>query len=70
SIWGSGTAYYNEAVIDSMDLWPMLWKIKLEEERELWALVELCLCCPYGNACSLRVVHLVLACSQIWLAQQ
>jgi hypothetical protein len=92
-----------------MYLWPMLWKIKLEEARELWALVELCLCCPYGNAAwvgpvtllriksvklrsfnllrqpdlttlkyemngsqtaCLRVVHLVLVCSQIWLPQQ
>jgi hypothetical protein len=44
------TAYFNVAVIDSMDLWPMLWKIKLEKARELWALIELCLCCPYGNA--------------------
>ncbi|CAB4008642.1 Hypothetical predicted protein [Paramuricea clavata] len=29
------TAYFNVAVIDFMDLWPMLWKIKLEEAREL-----------------------------------
>ena len=28
------TAYFNVAVIDSMDLWPMLWKIKLEEARD------------------------------------
>ena len=44
------TAYFNVAVIDSMDLWPRLWKIKLEDARELWVLIELCFCCPYGNA--------------------
>ena len=43
-------AYFNVAVIDSMDLWPRLWKIKLEDARELWVLIELCFCCPYGNA--------------------
>ena len=44
------TAYLNVAVIDSMDLWPRLWKIKLEDAQELWVLIELCFCCPYGNA--------------------
>ena len=44
------TAYFNVAVIDSMDLWPRLRKIKLEDARELWVLIELCFCCPYGNA--------------------
>lgn len=33
-----------------MDLGPRFWKIKLEEARQLWARIELCLCCPYGNA--------------------
>ena len=44
------TAYFNVAVIDSMDLWPRLWKIKLEDARKLWVLIELCFCCLYGNA--------------------
>ena len=34
------TAYFNVAVIDSMDLWPRLWKIKLEDARELWVLID------------------------------
>ena len=36
------TPYFNVAVIDSMDLWPRLWKIKLEEAQELWVLIKLC----------------------------
>ncbi|KAJ7372323.1 hypothetical protein OS493_019767 [Desmophyllum pertusum] len=33
-----------------MDLWPRLRKVKQDEAKELWSLIELCLCCPYGNA--------------------
>lgn len=25
-------------------------KVKQDEAKELWSVIELCLCCPYGNA--------------------
>ena len=45
------TSYFDVAVIAFMDLWPRLWELKQDEAPELWALIELCLCCSaYGNA--------------------
>ena len=44
------TTYFEVAVINPMDLWPRLRKVKQDEASELWSLIELCLCCPYGNA--------------------
>ena len=44
------TSYFDVSVIQPMDLWPRLHKLKQEDAPELWALIELCLCCSYGNA--------------------
>lgn len=45
------TTYFEVAVINPMDLWPRLRKVKQDEASELlWSLIELCVCCPYGNA--------------------
>ena len=44
------TTYFEVEVINPMDLWPRLRKVKQDEPKELWSLLELCLCCPYGNA--------------------
>ena len=44
------TSNFDVPVIQPMDLWPRLHKLKQEDAPELWALIELCLCCPYGNA--------------------
>ena len=44
------TSYFDVPVIQPMDLWSRLHKLKQEDAPELWALIELCLCCPYGNA--------------------
>ena len=60
------TAYLNVAVIDSMDLWPRLWKIKLEEARELWVLIELCFRCPYGNAVCESFISYLLVVKTDW----
>lgn len=44
------TMYFDVATIDPMDLWPRLQRIKHDEAPGLFALIELCLCCPYGNS--------------------
>ena len=44
------TTYFAVEVINPMELWPRLRKVKHNEAKELWVLIELCLCCPYGNA--------------------
>ena len=44
------TSYFDVPVIQPVDLLPRLHKLKQEDAPELWALIELCLCCPYGNA--------------------
>ncbi len=46
-----GTAIHFEVeVINPVDLWPILRKVKQDGEKVLWSLIELCLCRPYGNA--------------------
>ena len=44
------TTYFAVEVINPMELWPRLRKVKQDEAKEMWVLIELCLCCPYGNA--------------------
>lgn len=44
------TSYFDVVGVDSMDLWAILSKVMLEEEREIWELIELFLCCTYGNS--------------------
>ena len=43
------TTYFAVEVINPMELWPRLRKVKQDEAKELWVAIELCLCCPYGN---------------------
>ena len=44
------TTYFAVEVINPMELWPRLRKVKQDQAKELWVLIELCLCYPYGNA--------------------
>ena len=44
------TTYFDVIAIDPMDLWARMHQIKLDETPELWALIELCLDCIYGNS--------------------
>ena len=58
---GLATAYFNLAVPLSTPwicAWPRLWKIKLEEAWELWALFNWAVSLLPVQQCSLRVVHL------------
>ena len=45
------TTHFQFDVINPMDLWPRsLRRLKQDEAKELWSIIELCLCVPYGNA--------------------
>ena len=44
------TTYFAVEVINPLELWSQLRKVKQDEAKKLWVLIELCLCCPHGNA--------------------
>lgn len=56
------TTYFEVAVINPMDLWPRLRKVKQDEASELWSLIEQSLLSTWQ--CSVRVLHLIPASGQ------